>query len=572
MIFGNKEKPQEIGQGYRHDPLYEFARDYGSTLQNIIAETSMDLLKDPGHTIMDTRCIETLKNYFVNESCEDYLSEAEKEEHREDMGQLFDNDTSALNEYTTIGDKNPVIGMSYAVHKNILVTCPFDKGAIQKAVAATPKFPVDMEFRYLVTPDGEYIDMWKDQNLITPAIDATVPEVRVELALPESEGTDILAAIGASDKDNLSIETKITEVQIEVNIIDPVTKAVTGTELQWIKVKNCTFVPGYGDYDRILTRKIVLPDNATAALKNDILQGTMQKNKFNISSVKGAIKKVAIMARKDASNGLVNTCSVSWKITTDIVEIDTAKPFNVTIAPEEVKDIAALYNINELTKVMSLIKLSMENYKDDKIKWHLDESWETLEEENKANLTFDMVPRQGYYDTHIAWRNETFMDALETMTTDMLQVYNDPNMIVTVFGRPDLIRKVAPVEWSYQSPTEIGAIPLEFQRTVVTNAERVYQFISTRKMNKKYASALAKKDANGNSTYDENEFMVILNPRNTDRIMYRIYDYQMYVSNEIRNAQNPTLPSVHAFERWKFYEYQPVQGRIKILNPTGLAA
>ena len=52
--------------------------------------------------------------------------------------------------------------------------------------------------------------------------------------------------------------------------------------------------------------------------------------------------------------------------------------------------------------------------------------------------------------------------------------------------------------------------------------------------------------------------------------MYRIYDYQMYVSNEIRNASNPALPALHAFERFKMMEYQPVQGRIQILNPSGL--
>ena len=46
----------------------------------------------------------------------------------------------------------------------------------------------------------------------------------------------------------------------------------------------------------------------------------------------------------------------------------------------------------------------------------------------------------------------------------------------------------------------------------------------------------------------------------------------MYVSNEIRNAKNPALPAIHAFERWKFVSYQPVQGRIKILNPTGFTS
>ena len=69
---------------------------------------------------------------------------------------------------------------------------------------------------------------------------------------------------------------------------------------------------------------------------------------------------------------------------------------------------------------------------------------------------------------------------------------------------------------------------------------------------------------------DNNNLIVILNPKNTERIMYMLYDYQAYVSNEIRNAINPTLPAIHAFERFKFYEFQPVQTRLRILNPTGL--
>ena len=69
---------------------------------------------------------------------------------------------------------------------------------------------------------------------------------------------------------------------------------------------------------------------------------------------------------------------------------------------------------------------------------------------------------------------------------------------------------------------------------------------------------------------NSDELIVILCPHGSQRIIYRIYDYQMYVSNEIRNANNPALPAIHAFERWKFMEYQPVQGRIRILHQDGL--
>jgi hypothetical protein len=54
------------------------------------------------------------------------------------------------------------------------------------------------------------------------------------------------------------------------------------------------------------------------------------------------------------------------------------------------------------------------------------------------------------------------------------------------------------------------------------------------------------------------------------RIVYVIYDYQFYISNEIRKNNNPALPNILAFERFLCDEYQPVQGRIQIANPIGM--
>ena len=64
--------------------------------------------------------------------------------------------------------------------------------------------------------------------------------------------------------------------------------------------------------------------------------------------------------------------------------------------------------------------------------------------------------------------------------------------------------------------------------------------------------------------------MIILNPKNTERIIYRLYDYQMYMSNEIRNSANPALPAIHAFERFLLTDLFPIQGRVDILHPSGM--
>ena len=138
------------------------------------------------------------------------------------------------------------------------------------------------------------------------------------------------------------------------------------------------------------------------------------------------------------------------------------------------------------------------------------------------------------------------------MVTEMLQELNDENMTIAIFGRPDLIRRIAPQQYTYQTASNIGPVELDFTRTVVTSEHRVYNFISTNKMR------------------NNNNFVVLLIPRNSMRITYKVVDYQMYLSNEIRDARQTALPAMTAFERWLFLQYQPVQGRMHIMNPTGL--
>ena len=224
----------------------------------------------------------------------------------------------------------------------------------------------------------------------------------------------------------------------------------------------------------------------------------------------------------------------------------------VTISPEETKDLNAMYNVNQLTKIMSMIKLSILNYKDDKILESLDDSFLNLPSTSKVSGAFNFVPPDNFLGSHVTWRYETFMDYLDTQVTTMLQVLNDENMTVSIFGRPELIRKITPKEYTYTTPPSIGPVSLDYKKTVKTSDNRIYQFISSNKLR------------------NDNNLIIILNPRNSNRVMYKIFDYQLYVGNEIRDTSNYQLPAVTAFERFLFVSYQPVQGRIQIMNPTGL--
>lgn len=579
-IVGNRRSTQ-MGKGYAHDPVASFAESFKDVATDILNESGIDIFMEPQKAVMINSANETMKNYFCENSVDrSELRDAEAyQEHMDAMSEQYTNDREAILEYAPAGSFNPVIGMTFPMHKNILMNTVFDKGAIPKFVAREPKFTTTMETRILVKPDGTEIDMFREQNKMMEAIDLAAPFTEVEMALPSTEGAvDVLAALsGTANVDNVSIESYVSKILVSVYLdkddINPETgvKATAAGAVDcWFPVK-LAFKPSYGEYDRSLMEKVTIKAKQDMSAAGDgskievvtvtaVIMGYVKKNKFCITCTDGAdsaktgkFKKVKLNARLDTSNATVSPCSVSWKARTDIMEIPSAMPINTTVSPDEVKDIGALYQVNQLTKIMSLFKTSLGEYKDSKIKSKLDDSFEVLPDTNKLAATFDFAPTANYALDPIEWRSKMFMDALDTHVTTLLQVLNDPNMTISVFGRPDLIRKITPNEYTYQSPSSIGPIELDYTKTVVTPDKRVYQFIGSDKLR-------------GN-----NNLIIVLCPRNTDRFVYRIYDYQMYISNEIRNFQNPALPAIHAFERWLFAEYQGVQGRVKILHPTGLA-
>ena len=273
---------------------------------------------------------------------------------------------------------------------------------------------------------------------------------------------------------------------------------------------------------------------------------------FEISSAANKIKAVKMTARYDASSRTLKTSRVTWEERTTYVQIPENDGITIPITPEEVKDIGALYGINQVTKYMSMIKDILENVKDDDIKEHLDESFARLDDDHKLAKTIDFAPREGYLGTHLQWLQETFMDTIDDFITGLLSVLRDPNMEICIIGRPALIRKITPTEYTYQAPSSVGPIELNFKKTVVTSDKRVYNFISSEKL------------------FGNDNLIVLLIPKNTNRIVYRLYDYQMYISNEIRDAENPSLPALTAFQRYKFFGFQEVQGRLFVANPTGL--
>ena len=575
MIIGEAPR-QNMSDSYRYDPMHAYVESYVDLAQGILNENATDIYSEPARAFIAKSSNEALKQFFVENSYDPAgMTPDEIEDHIQTMELQYDNDRKGILEHVTSSYMNPMIGITIPMHKFILMNMVFDKGSIPKFVARFPKFTISMEYRILVDTEGNELDMFRDQNLMTDAIEKTAAETEFELpALPFTDDNEIVHTYlgGLAGADHLSIETRVSAFKItdqyfeigdilpdpETGYIEPDGEVATsaGVREVWVRC-NYPFTPVYGEVERGLMANVQyeykVNDSGVKITKiNDLISGTMNKDRLNVQVLKGNIKGIRVTSRLDTSGARLTTCSVRWKEKTDIVEIPNAIPIDVTISPEETKDIAALYNVNQVTKLMSMMKTVLGNYKDDLIRRDLDYSYKTMDARSKTYSQFDYAPREGYHGDHVEWRQKTFFDFFDSQMTKLYQVLNDPNMTVTVFGDPDLVRKITPPSYSYQTPGSIGPVQLDFTKTVVTSDNRVYNFIGSDKLR------------------GSTEFIVVLCPKGTDRIIYRIYDYQMYISNEIRNADNPALPNIHAFERWKFVEYQPVQGRINILHPTGL--
>ena len=570
--------PGIVGNSYYKDPLTNYAQSFREFTKNILNESGMNLLEEPKKVLRNPATKQALKEFFT----QNFLDECSTDPFMNDpayvqdqqlmMEQQFENDVEAVYEHADMADYNPVIGLAFPIHKNILMNMVFDKGAIQKVVAEGPKFTISMETRILVDTEGNEIDMYLEQNKMTPAIDKSNPVHDIDLTLPEMGETDVLAQCGGTKLDSLSIKTYISAIMIEKcyiaegdikpdenNVIRPNGPIATADDVGektnvWFPV-DIRFAPGYNQYERTFNTPIemvVRKDATSNEVIKDTLAGTMDKNKFTVICGAGKVKKVRLSAELDTSNHMLDTCTVKWRVDTTLVEIPNAIPLSVTISPEEIKDLAALYQVDQLTKIMSLLKTTLANYKDDKILQFLENDYETMPERCRGYGEFDYAPPTGYALDPLTWRHSMFFDFFDTEVTRMLQVLNDPNMVITIFGDPDLIRKITPPEYTYQAPSSIGPVDLDYTRTIKTSDKRVYQYIGSDKMRWR------------------DDFIVLLTPRNSNRITYRIYDYQLYVSNEIRNAANPALPAVTCFERFKLQAYQAVQYRVKILNRNGM--
>lgn len=587
-VLGSLEQKLDL-RGYASDPMHALAEQFVETARGVHQESGFDLFGEPGKFMKDTFSKNEMKKFFVENSFDPEDPKFKNnptaiKEHMDNMETLFENDVNQImQEATALGEYNPVIGMALPMHKNILMNAIFDQ-VMPKDVAKGPKFTLTMEVRNMVDTKGNVIDLFAEQNKIKQAVDESIPQTEFMIKAADfSKLTGNIVVdhfvtpglIPSARNVDLSMKTYVNKILVkgyaEVGTViadeDGVeSEATEAGEATLVMNVDGKFAPHYGPNARILNKRIGLTVPISATESETVfvnMMGNIAENKMMLMasapmledgtvSTNVELVGVKVNAVLDVSSAAFPTVKVKWSAVTNYYEIPEAPHITCPITPEEVKDIQALYDVNQVTKLMSMMRLVLLHWKDDSIHKELDNSFLTMPSTNKVAGAFDWAPPLNYNSHPVEWRRVMFMDNLDMYVTRMLNVLNDENMTVAVFGRPELIKRIVPQQFTYQTPSNIGPVELDFTRTIVTSEKRVYNFVSTQKMR------------------NNNNLILLLIPRNSMRITYKVIDYQMYISSEIRDHEQYELPAMTCFERWLFLSYQPVQGRIRILNVSGL--
>ena len=593
--MANYRAPKAPEIDMSHDAMYPLAKEYVATMKAIKESSSRDMFAETYMAINDESANEALKEYYTKNifdpedpAYHDNI-DAQNEAY-EDAQLYFENYVQAVNENVSPNAQNPVIAMTPPIHKDILMNCIWNQGIIPKMVTDSPQITIEREIRWMITPDGERFDMFRQQYKISKALEAVRPQKSIYLPNNIKAGEiDVLMRMFNVSRDTEHFDNDIhvsglvaprcvkpgetVKVVKDLTLDDSNTmdehttnfEVFTNTTSDDVLVENAvwevriTTTPGYGESSKTYFNREVkiapASDDGSGIKTTDttvFVSGFLQRDEVTISVNDASVKGIVLTARQAASSGTIVSPTGEWERISKLEKIPEATHLTTTVSPEELKDIAALYNVNQITKHMPIFKVILENYRDDRIMGKLNTSFANMPWRQGFSHVFDMAPRDGYALDHVTWRKATFMDSVDTWVTQMLQVLNDPNMTVNFVGRADIIRKLTPTDYIYQSSQSMGPIPLDFVRTVTTTDNRNYQFVSADKMR------------------NNNNIICILTPRNSERFMYRIYDYQTYVSNELRDPKNQNLPAISCFDRWEMFEYQPVQSRIHIVNPTGM--
>lgn len=553
-----------VGQFYiDHD--VNFKDNIGS-----LFESFKGLALDPMSDLSKILTVDTYKEQYKEKLIGDVLEESFNDQWYSllpaKMEQLFDNTCLQIINESSIGQLNPIVGLSLPILKKNFIE-GHSKDIVMTEIPTSPIVKVAFERKFLKDKQGKkyYLPdiFWNNdyRELLTQGkgkpISAEWYPTAGGATLPIQD-LSILTLSGGSieTNDSLGLDFCIDAVQMEVTVPDP--NNPSGTNVETITVDGLNIQPDFASNGAINYR--IKAKTSAGEVVVDNLVGSVDSyyGTVSLASTAGKIKKVKFGGHLSNEN---NMRSVSLDREREVREwkIPDGFKINTGVTVEKIKDYNNLFNIDFVNELIGDMSQTLTQIEDSEILNFLDESFNRWK--NKTDLPFgyiegftevaefDCTPPSNINVTLSAWIDSDMKLYLNRELDRLKNKLKEAQVMFVIYGNPAVISLIQDkVQWVINDDTQVGGIQVDYKFGVMTHNKNRIHVISTMKVP------------------EDVGLRIVVYPLTKEVITFKHYKYSMNIENNYRDPNNPLVPNIMATSRYLTTELLPVQGQFKLKN------
>lgn len=573
-IMLRRNKTQDVvNQGvgsFSVDPDQDFKSTMEAAFDSIEENLSLNYLQDFTKIISVTEYFDAYINSLFSDTfdstlegtCSGYPNSVEEYQgmHGQKLHQLVENTREVLvTEASSIGNLEPIVALTYPILKKVYLENVF-KEMLQVIVADKPliniayerKFLKDLQGNKYWLPDIFYDDSYRD--IMNSSIGRPVTNELFELTSEKP-----LAALNVLEKSGGTLQHN-DALNYDFCIKNIVVTVPTDSATEDVTIEVNVF-PNM--HTKTFNHTVEVPDKKTSAsgVVNVVILGNFDpySGVVNLTAV-GPVKKVQFGGHLSNANN-DTTIELDRQRFDEQIEIPEQERLNTGITIERIKDEKALAGIDttgdlvvEMSEVLSQSKDSNTKnfFEDSFIKCKNTPTFKPFGYNIKFawDILFPLGKVSDFMFPESQWRSNQVRYYIERMLSLMKQQLRNSGIMFCISANPfviDLLNATDnDIHWLVDNDTKIGGVKLDYKFGVMTISGTRCHIISTMKES------------------IEKGLRIVAYATTDTLITFRQYDYTFNIENNYRNSKTPNTPNIMATQRYRNFEFLPLQGEFAI--------
>ena len=543
-----------------------FAGSHGRKKKNIgFAQTMATLSESMGlqkvqytdvSTILNNRA---LKSGYMSALLEDYVTDIEKvadaslanplsENHIDALELLIENSAEQLLSEAFSSNLTPLVGLTFPLLKINWLKNIY-KDIIPTVTSDSPVFNLTIEKKWARYQDAE--GQWHKKYLPDAYIEdpnfslEDFSRVRILEGVELALGTQhqLVVAPGNPNEDRISTDMHITDIKfmdgevISNLYIQPNSATGTFTHPRIVDGIKLGYIQGQMDFETGTFSFGYVPTADAVAKTGEVVV-------FDPAAI-----TVKVYARLSAENHF-RTPETGWEPQHKQFRISDGMHLATGITKETQFDQAKLYNTDAMAMIVETMQDAIGQEKDSAIKRKLSASAERIRNDKDAFITstFDCkVPSQLNSVLPSEWIEKELKVGINKLSLRLNEFLREEDIVCVIMGRPEEVNLLSTDTTMIQGDAkEIGGCKRGYKFGLYNNM-RNFLVVSSEKA-------------------DAGRLQLFIFPTCDDKMTYKLFNYQFFITNEYRQSSNMRLPSVAVSDRYLIDEFTPIQGELVINN------